>query len=85
VTGEAQEFFCLDTLYMMRTKLRHCATRTMERDLDDIKFMLDNFRDEVVAIRNQLDDGDVEYFLDRDYIKGLGDKLQTYYRSLLRG
>lgn len=45
----------------------------MERDLDDIKFLLDTFRDEVMAIRNQLDDGDIEYFLNQDYIKRLGN------------
>ncbi|OAL44276.1 hypothetical protein IQ07DRAFT_636334 [Pyrenochaeta sp. DS3sAY3a] len=85
VGGQTQGFYCLNTLYMMRTKLRHCATRTMDRDVIDLKFMLDTFRDEVVAIRNQLDDGDIEAFLDRDYIKELGDAWRTYYRSLLCG
>lgn len=57
----------------------------MERDLEDIKFLLDTFRDEVAAIRNQLDVGDVEYFLDRDYVKRLGTQWQAYYRTILRG
>ncbi|KAF1961480.1 hypothetical protein CC80DRAFT_532095 [Byssothecium circinans] len=85
VGGQSQNLYGLDILYMMRTKLRHCTTRTMERDLEDIKFLLDNFAGDVAAVRSQLDDGDIEYLLARDYITSLGSQWVARYRSILRG
>jgi len=57
----------------------------MDRDLGDIRFLLDNFASEIAAIRNQLDDGDIEYFLTQDLIVRLGSQWVAHYRSILRG
>jgi hypothetical protein len=57
----------------------------MDRDLEDIKFLLDNFADDVAAVRSQLDMNDIEYLLDLGYITRLGSQWVARYRSLLCG
>jgi hypothetical protein len=70
---------------MMKTKLRNCTARTMERDLEDLKFLLDNYASEIAAIRGQLDDDDIECFLAKDYMTHMGSQCVAHYRSILRG
>jgi hypothetical protein len=68
---------------MMKTKLHHCTTRTLPRDLEDLQFLLTNYRDEVATVADQLDDDDTEFFLDLEYVKMQDLELQTRYRALL--
>ena len=84
VGGQPRNVHGLDVLYMMRTKLRLCTARAKDRDLEDIKFLLDNYAGGVAAIRSQLDIDDIEYFLARGFVTRLGNQWVAYYRSLLR-
>jgi hypothetical protein len=85
VGNQPKEFYALDIFHTMRIKLRLCTTRSQPRDLQDIKYLLDNYASDVEAIRSQLDVDDVEYFLAREYITNLGDWWVARYRSLLCG
>jgi transcriptional antiterminator len=68
---------------MMKTKLHHCTTRTLPRDLEDLQFLLTNYGDEVAAVADQLDDDDKEFFLDLDFVKMQSLELQARFRALL--
>ena len=83
VPGQRLTFHVLDVLYMMKTKLHHCTTRTLPRDLEDLQFLLTNYGDEVAAVADQLDDDDKEFFLDLDFVKMQGLELQAQFRALL--
>ena len=77
------EFSSLDLLYMMRTKLRHCSTRTLKRDLEDIKYMLDTYVSEIPVIRNRLDKNDLNFFLGTNRVKEMAPAVQARYRTLV--
>lgn len=73
----------LDVMYMMRTKLRACTTRTLDRDVADIQFLLDNFPAEVAAIAGRLEAGGRDFFLNTAYIRSLPASIQARYRQVL--
>ena len=49
---------------MIKTKLRACSDRGLERDFEDLKYLLDSYPDDVLAIASDLDSDEVEVFLD---------------------
>ncbi|KAI9761253.1 MAG: cysteine desulfurase [Chaenotheca gracillima] len=83
VSGTNMTFYGLDVFYMMRTKLRHCATRAMPRDVQDIEYFLNHEGPQVQAIADQLDQGDRESFLETAYIREQEESARAQFRMLL--
>ena len=81
--GEQHIIPCLDILYMMRSKLGNCVARGMARDIDDIRFLLENFGDDVAGIWRDLDQDDVDEFLELDWVLELPNSVCDRYRRVL--
>jgi hypothetical protein len=78
-----ERFFCLDILYMVRSKMRHCVTRDMARDVQDVIYLLDNYVAEIKTVRNQLNKNEVDEFLELPWTKEVPAEVIAGYRDIL--
>jgi hypothetical protein len=69
---------------MMKTKLNHCTSRTLPRDLEDLQFLITNYADEVRAIADELDENDREFFLDLNFVRAMEADVRASFREVLR-
>ncbi|WEW54694.1 hypothetical protein PRK78_000116 [Emydomyces testavorans] len=83
IGDEQHEIPCLDILYMMRSKLRHCVTRGMDKDVEDVQYLLKNFGTEISNIQHQLNQDEVDQFLTLDWAAAIPPSLMAYYRQTL--
>lgn len=67
----------------MRTKLQNCAARAMERDIEDMQYLLSNYGSEVSSIRDQLDQDDVDEFFDLYWATAAPPEQVAHYRRVL--
>ncbi len=67
---------------MMKTKLRNCTTSTLQSDLEDIEHLLNTVETQVTAIASQLDEGDMEFFLNTNLIQSRDNAVQAHYRTV---
>lgn len=58
-------FPVLKVRHMLKTKIRACADRSVERDVFDIRFLVERYEGEVRGIAGEVDEGDLEVSLER--------------------
>lgn len=82
--GQQQRtFICLDVLYMVRSKIQHCVTRTLARDVQDVLYLLDNYGPEISHYRDKLNKGETDSFLQLPWTEQVVPQALTTYKLIL--
>ncbi len=68
---------------MMKTKLNHCSSRALPRDLEDLQFLLTNYDNEIRTIADQLDEEDREYFFGLEEVRMKDRPSRERWREVL--
>jgi hypothetical protein len=68
---------------MVRSKIKLCVTRGLERDVHDVLYLLDHYGDEIAQHTDQLDKREIDHFLTLPWsLQVPPDTFATYRRIL---
>jgi hypothetical protein len=79
-----ENFYVLDLLYTLRTKLRAFSQRERETDFQDIVFLITQYPQRISTLRRRLDTNDVADFFESGFFRNLSARQRSRFRGILR-